>query len=271
MNNEGRKNRAILYALLLILTLLLTSCGESTLADPKQSSDCGDRMIGGLVWLSDDEFADPPENDDIKLEYTVEDEERKVKVNRSDILGAYVIENWENGELQSISSYIDPRFIEGPMNVIVDSSAEIETTLYVDAAKDITAFVYHVYETPTGELYAKRESAGFGFGRNGGANWIEEKNEDGESVKVSFKYEPYVAYEKMIVKQFDLEDNCIAIESFSPEQDVSLSKHENMHYAICEYHKGKQIDRKVIENDTVERIVMNQETHIGEKRDIQMQ
>ena len=81
-------------------------------------------------------------------------------------------------------------------------------------------------------------------------------------------YEPFKAYDKMIVKQFDKNDNCISRTAFAPEDDVKLKKAQGYAYAVCEYMKGGKSDYKLVEDDTVFRVVMNPDNGIGEKRDI---
>lgn len=297
MTGEMRRRwRTALCGMLMVLMLavmaFLTGCslaGEdvsgddgdaakrgSTLANPEQSSDSGDRMIGALAWVGIDEddesrFAEPPEPETIQVEYVGEGADREVKVNRDDMLGAYVLLEWVDGELDAISSYTDPRFIEAPMNSIVGGMNEIDTTMYVDGLEDVSFFLYKVCETPTGELYVKDRTTGYGFGEAGGANWLEETNDDGSGVRIKFNYENYKACDSMVVKQFDANDQCIASTSFVPDEEVSLEKADGMAYAICEYHRGDEVERKVVVDDVVERIVVDPKTRIGARDDIKME
>lgn len=270
--------RVVLVGLMMALLLsLLGGCGSlvEPLAKPELSSDTGDKMIGALAWVGIDEddesrFAEPPEPDTIKVEYVGEGADREVKVSRDDMLGAYVLEGWKDGELDYISSYTDPRFIEAPMNSIVGGMNEIDTTIYVDSLEDVSFFLYKVFETPTGELYVGGRTSGHAFGEAGGANWLEEKNDDGSGVCIKFNYENYKSCDMMVVKQFDEDDQCIAETSFAPDEEVALEKANDMTYAICEYHRGEDIERKTVIDDVVERIVVDPKTRIGARDDIKM-
>lgn len=256
----------IVIAAMTVMTLGLTGC---QLAEKEQGKAQSDLLIGALVWATDSDNPNVPEDDSISLERVQVETGRgtDIKVSNPDMMGAYVLPERENGEVQGIDFLADDRFVSAPGNAYIGDKNEINATLYFDSSRQLITYVYGVYERADGSLYAKRNSGGLSFAAAGGANTIEEKNGDWH-VKVTMHYEPFKAYDKMIVKQFDKNDNCISRTVFAPEDDVKLKKAQGYAYAVCEYIKDGKSDYKLVEDDTVFRVVMNPDNGIGEKRDI---
>ncbi len=279
MKVRNRAGKGMLHAACLALAaaicLGLAGCGSLAKAD--QGSMRSDYFIGAAVWATDEDLMtsdtdDLPEEGDISLKWVKKkDGVKKIQISDSNMMAVYVAAEWEEDELVSAAMGADDRFEQAPWHVQTgsDSGYDCEATLYFDSKTEWTVYLYKIYERPDGSLYVKRESAGMSFGEAGGGNFIEEEK-DGWRVKVTLNYKPFAGWDKMVVKQFDENDNCIRRTAFAPEEDVKLSKAPGFAYAVCQYIKGRQSEYRLVEDDTVFRVVINPATGIGEKKDIKL-
>lgn len=263
--------RILCLAAAAAMMLSVTGC---QLAKEEQKEAQSDLMIGALVWAEDSEAPEAPADDSISLKRVETEDGTEIQVSDPDMLGAYVLAEKEDGEVKCIAFQADDRFVSAPGTANVGGTNEIEATLYFDPYKEWCVFLYGVYERSDGSLYAKRSSIGYVIGHGdgegaGGGNTLEETTGDW-GVRVTFHYEPFKAYDKMAVMQFDEEDMCISRTEFAPEDDVQLKKAPGCAYAVCQYIKGSQSDYKIVEDDTVFRVVINPATGIGEKKNIEL-
>lgn len=263
------KKRNLWTAILCFVVIAAMAVGLAScqLAEKERGKAQTDLLIGALVWVSDSDNPDVPEDDSISLERVKTGSGTDIKVSNSDMMGAYVLAEREDGEVKSVSFLADDRFVSAPGTAHLGDKNEINATLYFDSSRQLITYVYGVYERANGSLYARGNGAGLFCEERGGANTIEERTGDW-GVKVTMHYEPFMAYDKMIVKQFDENDSCISRTVFAPEDDVKLKKAQGYAYAVCEYIKDGKSDYKLVEDDTVFRVVMNPDNGIGEKRNI---
>lgn len=266
-SGRGIAAKVLCAALAVTLTAALTGCGRLAKEDQKKAQ--ADLLIGALVWARSGEFEAPPEDESITLKRVETEEGTRIEVSDPDMLGAYMITEREDGEVESLTFQADDRFASAPGHVDVGDENEIEATLYFDPDADWCVFLYGVYERADGSLYAQRNSAGFSLGSEGGSNSVEETSGDW-TARITFHYEPFEASDKMIVSQFDEEGRCLSQTSFAPEEDVELKKAQGYAYAVCQYIKGSQSKFRLAEDDTVSRVIVNPRTGIGEQRNIKL-
>ncbi len=270
MRKKSNLRTAVLFLAAAVMTLALTGC---QLAKEDQARAQSDRLIGALVWAADrDDSQNAPEESSISFERAAaEDGERtEIKCSEPDMLGAYVVAERKDGEVQSIDFQADDRFVSAPGLANIGGANEIEATLYFDPAREFYVFVYSVYERADGSLYARRDDACCAFGKAGGGNTVEGKTGDW-AVRIQFYYEPFEACDKMALLQFDENDSCISRTEFAPEDDVQLKKAQGCAYAVCQYIKGRQSSYKLVEDDTALQVVFNSATGIGEMKRVKLE
>ena len=257
--------KRVRVAVLLLIVMAITG-SMMTGCSPEAMNQ--DKLVGALLWIgeADEEM---PEAEAIQLEYVEEDGILvDIKVNDPQLLYVGLLETYKDGEHWCSTGCTDPRLVETTVKGSVS-----EAVVYADAGKELHAAMYKIFEREDGQLYAYvEEDAGtFWVGRSGEGFCINGEEFPNRTVEEClFTLELFEDYDKMVVKQFDENDTLIQADAFQPTEDVSLEKAEAAAYTICEYHHGKNITRKVVEDNTVERIVLNPKTHIGEPKHIKM-
>lgn len=221
-------------------------------------------VIGSLFWIGEGhEQAPAPAS--FTLEYVDgEDGLMEIYCDNPELMTVALIKEFRDGEHYSTQSYVDPR-LGGGFCELAGEDSEIDVTLSYEKGKDLHFYEYIIYEKKDGTLYAKKGEDRSQVVLTDDLKFpitFDDRKRNLGCIEVDF--DEFVPWDEIVVKFFDENDTEMDQISFIPEAvDGAVGKPANTAYAVCEYHRGKEVQRKIVENDMIEYIGFNKKLHIG--------